>query len=103
MTIATREDIAKGNPIAHKDFFPDPEFCVPYECGYAGHSWSDLPRARRQLKHFKDKQASSGKRTSAKYDKQVKYWEGVVHQLECGRTDVVERNILQKFSVGGTT
>ena len=101
MTLEAREAVAKGNPLEPKDYFPNPEFCVPHECGYAGYSRSDLPNAKRALKYAKEQSAKSGKTARAHYDEQVTYWAGIVERLENGHPAFTSLGLLEKF-YGGT-
>lgn len=84
LMLMTRDAIAEKEPIEPKDYFPNPEFCVPYECGYAGHSRSDLPLVKRNLRHA-EKMASGGTRAArAHYERVVEYWNKVADILEYG-------------------
>ena len=101
LDLITRSAIAKGKAVEPKDYFPDPEFCVPYECGYAGHSRSNLPIAKRALRYAKEQVTSSRNRVArAHFSKQVLYWENVVCRLENGHSNFVNRGLLEEFITG---
>lgn len=82
---------------------PNPDRCQPWLCQYAAHTSRDLGLAKGRLAWAK-KAASAGNHASFQglYEKQIKYWERVVYQLQYGRDDIAGLHIIEKsLGIGG--
>jgi len=81
--LITKNAMKRGDAVDPKDCYPNPEFCVPYACKYAGHTRSNLSAAKRALRHA-EKRAARGGRVRAQYNDQISYWQNIILRLENG-------------------
>ncbi|WP_378954577.1 site-specific integrase [Pelosinus sp. sgz500959] len=84
-----------SNAIPGEYPLPNPARCQPWLCRDAAHTTKDISRVKAALA-WTSKAASDSKATisKAQYEVQLVYWNDVLYQLENGRPDVIDLNII---------
>lgn len=93
---AIQDAIKNGE--ATETIVPRFEHCIPWECGDAGHSLSDLATVKRSHRYASTMAANSSGKARAKYQIHADYWEKVAAQLEGGRQDVSGEFLLSQWA-----